>query len=111
MASTTKISDFYIPLIVTFDKRFKSLIKAFPLRCLLIDDRDGRLNLIFLDEMEFFNEINSVVNLTLRDELANPKAKVERLSKPFDEQALDDALFSLENECRISIHAKKQSSN
>lgn len=108
MASFSKIGDFYIPLIATFDKRFKSFIKAFPLRCLLIDDRDERLNLIFYDEKEFFNEINNVVSSRLRDELANPKAKVKRLSIPLDEPSLDDALLSLENECRMLIQSKNR---
>lgn len=103
MASFSKEGDFYVPFIASFDLRFKSLIKACPLRCLLIDDRDGRLNLIFLDELDFFKDINQALNPNIRNDLASIKNKLTRLSNPLDEDKIDSAIADLENVCRALI--------
>ena len=81
----------------------KNLIKACPLRCLLIDDRDGRLNLIFLDELDFFKDINQALNPNIRNDLASIKNKLTRLSNPLDEDKIDSAIADLENVCRALI--------
>lgn len=99
MASNSKHGLFHVPFIATFDRRFKELIEACPIRCMLIDDRDGRINTIFFDELEFFEDVTASASTSLDAQLRSHSAKIERFEKPMLEVELDYFLSILENEC------------
>lgn len=103
LASLSKTGRFQIPFIATFDRRFKELIKACPVRCLLIDDQDKLLNTIFVDELEFLTEIHNAIQPEAREIMANPDEKLKRFSKEINEVELDAFTNELLEECRKMI--------
>jgi len=104
MANTSSNEhDFYIPLIATFDRRFQNLIEAFPIRCLLMDDKHGRTNTIFFDEIEFFEDLNDFMPNELNQILSNSQSKVDRFNNPLPEKELDKEIEKLQAECKSYI--------
>jgi hypothetical protein len=100
MASNSKYGQFHVPFIATFDRRFKELIEACPIRCMLIDDRDERINTIFFDELEFFQDVSASTNLSLHSQLKNPHEKIGRFEKAILEDQLDSSLSIMKEEFR-----------
>lgn len=100
MASNSKYGQFHVPFIATFDRRFKELIEACPIRCMLIDDRDGRINTIFFDELEFFQDVSASTNLSLYSQLRSPHEKIGRFEKVILEDELNASLSIMKEEFR-----------
>ncbi|MFC3853996.1 hypothetical protein ACFOSD_14550 [Salinispirillum marinum] len=100
MASNSQHGMFYIPFIATFDRRFKELFAACPIRCMLVDDRYKRTNVIFFDELEFFADLNLALDEATKSRLSNTDAKIARLSSSLRGTDLDEHLGELENECK-----------
>ncbi|WP_292557879.1 hypothetical protein [Methylobacter sp.] len=100
MSIKSKYGRFYVPFIATFDRRFKELMKACPIRCVLIDDRDKRINTIFVDEYEFFQDVNIALNSSTQSRLSDPEEKIKRLKNNVSSYELDGKLDILESECR-----------
>ncbi len=103
MASKSYKARFYVPFIASFDRRFKELIEACPIRCMLVDERDKRISLIFFDDSEFFQDINKAITDSDRNRLSDPQEKLKRLKNPVSHAALDEHLNNLEKECCLMI--------
>jgi len=103
MASYSRKGAFFVPFFATLDRRLKELRDACPIRCLLIDDRDQRLNTIFADELEFFTDINAASDSSTEARLRNPRAKIERLSRQVADSDIERLLTETLNECRSAI--------
>lgn len=98
MASNSKHGQFHVPFIATFDRRFKELIEACPIRCMLIDDRDGRINTIFFDELEFFQDVSASTNFSLYSQLKSPDGKIGRFERVILEAEFEAALTAMKKE-------------
>lgn len=105
MASMSKNGKFYIPFIASFDRRFKELMSACPIRCMLIDDQYKRLNLMFFDEYEFFQDIKEAIDTETYSKLSDPSEKLARLSVSMLSEEMDRRLKDLETNCRLIVGA------
>lgn len=103
MASMSKKGHFYIPFIASFDRRFKELMNACPIRCMLIDDQYKRLNIIFFDEYEFFQDISEAIDIREHVKLSDPSEKLKRLSNSMLSEDMDGKIKDLENKCRFMV--------
>jgi hypothetical protein len=103
MASYSKKGTFFVPLFATLDRRLIELRDACPIRCILIDDRDRRLNTIFVDELEFFTDVQASLTGTTKVDLLNVDAKVQRLSRQILDNDIDKLLNEVRIECEMQI--------
>jgi hypothetical protein len=103
MASSSRKGAFFVPFFATLDRRLKELRDAYPIRCLLIDDHGQRLNTIFVDELEFFTDVNAALDTSTEARLRNPHAKMERLSRQVSDSDIEKLLSEALNECQSAI--------
>ena len=103
LATFTKTGRFQVPFIATFDRRFKQLIKACPVRCLLIDDTEGRINTIFTDELEFLIDVHEAISQEAHSIIADPDEKLKRYSRQINEVEYDLFIERLFDDCHRII--------
>lgn len=103
LASYSRKGAFFVPFFVTLDRRFKELRDVCPIRCLLIDDKDQRLNTIFTDELEFLTDVNAASDNSTIARLRNPNKKLDRLSRQVSGSDIEKLLAEALSECRTAI--------
>lgn len=103
MASYSRKGVFFVPLFATLDRRLIELREACPIRCLLIDDHDKRLNTIFVDELEFSRDLKAALTGSTEVNLLNPHAKVQRLSRQIVDSDIEKLLIEVHTECEMQI--------
>lgn len=103
MASYSRKGAFFVPFFATLDRRLKELRDACPIRCLVIDDHDQRVNTIFADELEFFTDINAASDIATVARLRNPRAKMERLSRQVAVSDIERLLSETLIECQSAF--------
>jgi hypothetical protein len=100
MASLKRKGAFFVPFFATLDRRLKELRDACPIRCLLIDDQEQRLNTIFTDELEFLTDVNAALDVSTNARLRNLPDKMQRLSRHVVESDIERLLGETFNECQ-----------
>lgn len=89
LASKGMRCEFFVPFFASFDNKFVELAHACPIRCMLIDDRDKRINTIYLDEYEFQQDLRIAIDKKVQHELSDPSNKAARFLNKIDENIID----------------------
>ena len=79
LASKGDKGEFFIPFFASFDKRFIELAQACPIRAVLLDELNGNVITIQLDELEFQNDLSSSITKDVSRKLMSTKLKLNRI--------------------------------
>ncbi len=96
-----KDDNFFIPVITTLDEDLIGVIKACPLRALLIDDANGKVEAIFDDEIDFQKCLLNVFDKKMQEKINNQER--QQRSGRFSRYRLSFTINSLEQEiCKMT---------
>lgn len=96
-----KDDNFFIPVITTLDEDLIGVIKTCPLRALLIDDANGKVEAIFDDEIDFQKCLLNVFDKKMQEKINNQER--QQRSGRFSRYRLSSTINSLEQEiCKMT---------
>jgi len=75
LAGNSNTGDFYVPFFASFDNRLVELLQACPIRAVIVDDVDRRINTIYLDEYEFMLDLNKSITPEINNRLQDAGKK------------------------------------
>ncbi|MDJ0662702.1 MAG: hypothetical protein QNJ42_24935 [Crocosphaera sp.] len=91
-------NDFFIPFFASFDARFIELFEACPIRCLLFDDTNGKAYTLFMDHLEFWEDIKKAIkgDYKLIEKFTDQQEILKRSNSQLDINTLDFEILKLE---------------
>lgn len=93
-----KKADVFIPLVASYDRRFKTLVDACPLKAIVIDPIGKQVNSIFRDELSFQLHVNAAIDNDTLSRLANPASQLKRHAAELNVPRIRHSISELELE-------------
>lgn len=93
-------ADFFVPLVASFDEKFKQLVQACPLRAIVMSPATDFVNMIFRDQMPFELALRDVLEGPIAATLNDPRAQSMRQASALSAQRIETAIAKLEDAVR-----------
>lgn len=94
-AQGTRQADFFVPLVASFDAKFKQLVQACPLKAIVLDPVTGQGNSIFWDELDFQHQLRHAAQRVKGIDQSGPAA-LKRQAAKLDVGRMRRAISELE---------------
>lgn len=98
-------ADFFVPLVASFDEKFKQLMQACPLRAIVMSPATDFVNMIFRDQMRFEFALRDVLEGPIAATLNDPRAQSMRQASVLNGQRIEAAIAGLEDAVRDACGA------